>query len=383
MPDTHTVTFHMPGRARPVTPGSQLWNLPLPGTELPSAQTPPKAGSPSLGDYFTAAADFLFRDKGQMLSRAVTRLTGQAHPVQQVRISLEKHGAFYHPLKITVETQSGGNSTLVLNGAVASPGRSLVETEYRLLGGLADRVTPSHIPRVFGAGKDPSGRMGFFLGEWFDGYCEFHATGDGRRVVIWTGTENRVLDFQAVSPVYERIAFVLTAYFDPDTGAEIFPWHHAAGDFIVNPEDPSFPVRLVTVRGYGPVSEMGDGDPEGPNGPNRSIRLLTGLLFFFLNLTLRIRLDRLDGTGKPVFLPGIVLRAAVAGFFHGLAEKTDAPADLADAFVAFASDLEPDQLTGILINLLESWHPNASEREILGENLVSHCAQVHEILKNR
>jgi hypothetical protein len=47
-----------------------------------------------------------------------------------------------------------------------------------------------------------------------------------------------------------RGIFLLTAYYNIDTGEQIFPWHHAAGDFVVTPLAEGFPVKLIAVRGY-------------------------------------------------------------------------------------------------------------------------------------
>ena len=81
-------------------------------------------------------------------------------------------------------------------------------------------------------------------------------------------------------------AAILTGYFDTRSFAQIYPWHPAAGDFIARIAGDGVAVRLVAARQYGPLVGPPDLPPE------------EALLFFFLNLTLRLRVDRLDGVGE-------------------------------------------------------------------------------------
>ncbi|MCF8139353.1 MAG: hypothetical protein K9K63_18810, partial [Desulfotignum sp.] len=235
----------MPGHI-PVTSESGLWDMPLSG----KTGTENSCAEWTIGDYFEAAHTFLTRGQGEMVRLAVSCLAPDPGPIHALKVCLEKHGAFYHPLKITAVTGSA-TVTLVLNGAVRDPGLTLIETEHRLLVRLADQVVPAWIPRVFGARTFTAkkGRIGFFLGQWFDRFCEFHITRTVKdyQVAIWKddGTHAPV-PWHRAEKIYEQIACVLTDYYEKDTGLEIFPWHLAAGDFVVNPHGE---VRLITVRG--------------------------------------------------------------------------------------------------------------------------------------
>lgn len=275
--------------------------------------------------------------------------------------------------------------TLVLNGAVDRPGLDLIAREYQLLTRLNTDSGPHCLPKVFGAGTQKSIQLetAFFLGEWLEGFYEFHITQNHGKecLVIWgPGKTTRYLSYEQAAPIYEQAAWILTAYYNPATGASIFPWHHAAGDFVVNPEDPNLPVRLITVRGFSPLAEM-----EQENS------CLVSLLFFFLGTLLRMRLDRLDGTGAMVFLKEPVARAAINGFFNALSQPvlgaaTDTqsrPPDLAHHFHDFILSFTPNQLESITAHMVKAWQSPARETELIRKHLHTHIGQVTHILKTR
>lgn len=371
------ITFHVAGHPQPLVPESRLWNMPLAG----KGGHDTKDAEWTVGDYLEAARAFLIRDQGQMVCRAVEQLSGTHGPVRTMVVSLEKHGAFYHPLRITPTTGSG-TVTLVLNGAVIDPGFTLVETEYRLLARLGKEVSPCFIPRVFGTGVHATekGAAGFFLGEWFDGFYEFHVTRTAHddQVAVWKddGTHDPIPWHQAET-IYENIARVLTAYYDVDTGHEIFPWHHAAGDFVT---DTRGEVRLITVRGMGLLTEMPFETSDG------EVKRLFRMLFYFLNLTLCMRLDRLDGTGPLVWLPERVLNATVRGMYRSLTDSSVRRSGTRDLsgpwsrFVTFARRFDPQHFYDIMTHLLEDRHFSAAEAELIRKNLALHCARIGQIL---
>lgn len=399
------ISFYMPGHNSRVGPGSPVWDMPLSGKNTvdsrggndrkPAAanhffQNPCEAFT--VGEYFLAAQNFLIRDNSDMLYRAVTSLAENCGRIQALDISLEKHGAFYHPLKITIATRFCSPLYLVLNGAVKEPGLSLIKTEFQLLANMASRVVPSFIPRVFGAGEIRStGKIAaFFLGEWFAGFCEFHVTriSGENQVAVWQddGT-HMVIFWHQAARIYEKIAYVLTAYYDIHTGNEIYPWHHAAGDFVVAAGAlQTGDVRLITVRGTAPVVDAAR-DTSAPGA-----HLLSCLLFYFLNLTLRMRLDRLDGTGPMVFLPQIVLDATINGVLTALdhrankspgagAEDPPVPEDICRVFVDLVNGFSQTQLKDIMVNLVDFWPPDAAELELVHENLFSHCSRICQVFK--
>ena len=378
----------MPGQARPVVPGTLLWNTPLSG----STDTRQTAGQFTVGDYFQAARSFLTRDQGIRLCRTIKAMAGDCGPVRAIGISLEKHGAFYHPLKITIETRKALPVYLMLNGAVKDPGATLIHKEHQLLACLASRVTPGFLPRVFGAETIAcdKGTVCFLLGQWFEGFYEFHVTRTprGNQVAVWQddGT-HETIPWEQAAQIYQKIAGILTAYYDVHTGHEIGPWHHAAGDFVVSLNKEGAAVRLITVRGMAPLTQMA-AEPSDPG-----VKQLFHLLVFFLNLTVRMRLDRLDGIGPMVFLPEIVLDATVKGMFQALddraggrlgqADSIRLPASLSGEFMEFARRFDPGQVAQIIATLLEEGHSGEAELDLVKKNLFTHCRRVCRILINR
>ncbi len=395
--------FFVAGEENRVVPGSRLWDLPLSG-ENPGKNpggTPGLNPYISIGEYFLAAREFLSKNEFLKLRTGLEIVFKRSVlPVQidGIIVCLEKHGAFYHPLKIQVRLTDRDSFAFVLNGAVSRPGLALIENEYHLISSLNKRVSEHYLPRVFGVDiiKTKSGRVGFFLGEWFEGYREFHLTetlGE-RQVVIWEsdGSRQTISQTRAV-PIYREISRILTHYYDIETFEQIYSWHHAAGDFIVGRETGSgrvetvnsrnidfqeCRVRLVTVRGYAPLTELNDPDE------NRNVHILPSLVFFFLYLTLRMRLDRLDGTGAVAMVGEQVIPAIVDGFLDSLDEKSLIydHGDLRKIFTVFVRQFSPEQLQGILEGILESSQSEASEIALILENLESHCRLLHSILKN-
>lgn len=412
--------FYIPGAKGPVSCESDLWHFPLSGNsgevlknvQAPGVVTGPE---PTIGDYFSAARTFLEKENCQLLARALSLMAGKGEkndPVRAVELFLEKHGAFYHPLRIKVVSKTGRSATLVLNGAVSRPGLALIEKEYQLLANLEKQEAIAYTPRVFGAriqafeisnsqkvisfddiplDATPMdfNSVGFFLGEWFEGFREFHISDcDGEpKVAVWSSNGDvDYLSLARAAIIYEQIAHILTIYYNLNTGEQIHPWHHAAGDFVVDPLAQGLPVKLITVRGYASLMEVDPG--EGPVG-----HVLPGLLFFFLNLTLRIQMDRLDGVGPLVFLGEGVLRATVTGFLRGLDYKSESALSpeepgprgipgLSDIFVEVMAGFSREQIEAILTNLIDAWPTNASERTIAGAHLKSHASFVHSAFKN-
>ena len=223
---------------------------------------------PTIGDYFTAARTFLENGDCHVLGTALSAIAdkGQDYSsISSVELYLEKHGVFYHPLRVKVFTQTRPPVSLVLNGAVSGPGLALIKTEYQLLDRLEKLSAGSYTPKVFAAGIQnfkisnfekvnpiDSGledqKVGFFLGEWFEGFQEFHiSTRDGEpKIAVWASNgEVEYLSLESAACIYEQIAYILTIYYNLDTGEQIFPWHHAAGDFVVNILPEGYAVKLI------------------------------------------------------------------------------------------------------------------------------------------
>ncbi|WP_457551108.1 hypothetical protein [Desulfobacula sp.] len=389
--DLNCFCFFISGEAKEVFPGSLLWERPLSGENplslsgIHSEQTT-KDTRITIGDYLVASARFLSKNDFLILKSGlniVSNICVQTNQISNIAIFLEKHGAFYHPLKIQVVFHGNCTGSFVLNGAVSKPGLSLIGNEYQLIASLNKSHSKSYLPKAFGVDfiKTDKGRIGFFLGEWFEGFKEFHVTKDQgeKQIVIWEsdGTCHYISQTSAL-PIYKEISRILTYYYDIETFKQIFSWHHAAGDFIVRPEQGKIHVRLITIRGYGCLT------PFHIEEKDKKVHILPALLFFFLTLTLRMRLDRFNGTGKTAILGKQVLNSTIEGFLFALDEKSSAYdfGDLRSGFIEFFQQFNLEQIIDLLENLLESCHPDSSETTVIKANIESHGQFLYSIFKN-
>jgi len=92
--------------------------------------------------------------------------------------------------------------------------------------------------------------------------------------------------------LFREASKILTLYYDPDTYHQICPWHHAAGDFVVNLSEGIVQVKLTAARNYLPLISF-----PGRAGTNR----VTAFVAFLLNMTVQMRLDRIGGVGEPIW----------------------------------------------------------------------------------
>ncbi|MCK5695774.1 MAG: hypothetical protein KAH62_04090 [Desulfobacula sp.] len=378
--------FFVSGEEKEVFPDSRLYKLPLSGenTGFPNNiqfEHTTQDLDFTIGDYFSAVCLFLSKNDFSILKtglEAVFNTPVRTNQIIKIVVFLEKHGALYHPLKIQIVINESRTCSFVLNGAVSSQGLSLIESEYELISQMNQMYSKHYLPKVFGVDfiKMDKGRIGFFLGEWFDGYKEFHVTDDQdrRQIVIWEsdGSCHYVSETDALE-IYQEISRILSYYYDLETFEQISPWHHAAGDFIVKQEEQSVHVRLITVRGYAPVTEFSTEEE------NQKVHILPSLLLFFLNLTLRMRLDRINGTGEITMFEKRVITATIEGFLKALDEKSACYdfGNLRSVFTEFFQQFSIGQITEIMENILESHYSDSSEIVLIEKNLESHCKTLH------
>jgi hypothetical protein len=383
--------FFISGEEKEIFSGSRLWELPLSGGSTgnggdPRSEAVNQDEKITVGEYLSAAGRVLSQKNFSMLQTGLGAISSEPVSMDDsdaISVFLEKHGAFYHPLKIKVALKDSQTCLFVLNGAVSDLGLSLIETESALISKLNKTFLKSYLPRIFGLNilETQKGRIGFFLGEWFQGYKEFHVTGGSgqRKIVIWESDGScRYLTEKSMLPVYREAAKILTYYYNIETFEQIYPWHHAAGDFIVKQADGQFQVRLITVRGYSPLTEFGSDEADKKN------HILPSLLVFFFNLSLRMRIDRLDGTGEAVMMGDEVITATVDGFLDALDKKSQVHnyGDLKQIFTTFFNGFDLDQIMNIGTAILESSDINPTETGLIKKNLESHCRILQAIFKS-
>jgi hypothetical protein len=301
--------------------------------------------------------------------------------LQDIAIYAEKHGNWYHPGKITLTT-AGGEFSFVVNVALHARGQAVMEEEVKTLEMLGRKYSFPWIPRLYafwpslefpGTGK----RLAMFLADWFEGYHEFHLSCDPRdgrqKLVLWDGTPGgRYLSPELSGQVFRLMAKILTSYYDLSSHNQIFPWHQAAGDFVAKIAEPAVDVRLITVRHYGPLTDPLKMAPQ------------EALLFFFLNLSMRIRLDRLEGTGETAWADETSLAMTWQGFLEGLGVKEEEgtlPTGFLKALLKDWSRISERDLIERFLAILESYDPRSPDRKTIEKGLAPHVLQVYELLR--
>ena len=387
---TSLFRFFISGVKKEVVPDSRLWQLPLSGENIRQSCDSSLTTGLTTGDYYLAACEFLSGDNFSFLIKGLKTFFDksiQADQIIGIKIFLEKHGAFYHPLKIDIVLDMNKNCSFVLNGAVSKQGISLIKTEYDLLSHI-NRIHPdpmhqvSYLPQVFGFNfiGTNKGKVGFFLGQWFENYKEFHISDDNktRQITIWESDGTcRYIEMEDAFEIYQKIAEILTYYYDLETFKQILSWHHAAGDFIVSLENGKFSVRLITVRAYSPLTKLGAGENEF------TTYILPSLLFFFMDLTIRIRIDRLNGTGETVLINENMLNSVIKGFLSALGEKSAIYdyGDLKADFIKFFFQFDLEQLCELAENIVKSCYCDPLEIRLIKENLKIHCKTLYTNFK--
>jgi hypothetical protein len=364
----------------PLTPKSDLWSAPVPGSRHDVGRSQADGasdGSMTYGDYFTAARHFLSRDRCAHLCDAAGKITGRPVPPEDLRrvsVYLVKYGAFYHPAYVTAEV-GGCRLAFVLNVAVSSKGRRMIAREHQSLSHLHKRFGMSYWPQAFGldVGLDADGRpIPMFLGQWLEGYHEFHLSGASQEschVVVWDTARGHLrLSHDQVLSCLRRAASVLTHAYNPLTFDAIRRWHPAAGDFVVALKEDDISVRMIAVRDYAPM--IADREPD-------VAAMLEGLLLFLMEISLKLRLDRLDGIGRIVCHGCQVVSAICDGFFKGVSAIAPAyglPGDFDATVREFIALHDAEQLRSVAASILRNSSVATGERDLLRHKMEGHLS---------
>lgn len=273
------------------------------------------------GPYLRAIAGYLSANSYRALRTVLARQPFPAPRLREsksIRLISEKHGALYSVSRLEVEFENRTFSFAV-NTAFSPEQQAFLHHEHTLLKTLYKRFQHPFLPRPFLAGSTTLHvergviPIALFVAEWFEDFHEFHLSrpkpGEGTAgdlaLHLWKPEPAPFfLDPGQTAELYRQAAAILTAYLDAGSFKQIYPWHHAAGDFIVRTRRRGIEVRLITARSYRCLLP---GRTDAENKP-------LGLLHFFINLAVRMRLDRLDGTGDLVWAPPSCLPHIIRGF---------------------------------------------------------------------
>jgi hypothetical protein len=377
MPVTPHISYFISHHESPLTKHSELWEQPLPL----SRNFLVKHGKTSVshGEYFSAVRSYIENGGSEVISKALSqRLQQNIKPkdIREIRICLEKHGEFYHPARI-ITVAGHQKVSFVLNVAVSETGIQFIKDEYQYLKKLNDEFTRSFLPRVYGFGEVKTSRnhkIRMFLGEWFEGYNEFHISREPsdskNKILIWNGADNpSFLSRGQSAKLYQQAATILTYYYNLETFEQIFPWHHAAGDFVVRVNNAGLDVKLITVRRYAPFLKNMN---HIKNSTNDIELILQALLIFFLNLSIRMRLDRLDGVGDVVWADKLAVHSTLAGFIKGLGLKPPVhffPDSIERCFMYYLSTCTKEDLYDLSKAVISSYPPHTPELSVVKQYL--------------
>lgn len=376
--------------AQPVLPEHPLWRRPLPTSRHAfTAPASPRAYAEapvSVGAYFQAVEAFIEGPGWGALGRCLAARGADPSAAKHFRIFLAKHGEYYHPARVETEIE-GGLHRWVVNVAASAAGKSLLFREYALLGRLAREFPVAYVPRVYAADEVEAGRgrtLAMFLGQWLADFHEFHATretpGGSWALVLWDPDRGPVLlDAAQARAVYRQAARILTYYLDLTAFEGIGAWHHAAGDFVARPADGRLDVRLIAVREYRPLFRR---RPESGDRAGAVTALLEALLVFLLNLSVRTRLDRLDGTGDLAWSDPLAVEMTVAGVLDGLAGKTapwELPLPIDALFRRYLAACPAEDLLSLCTALVKKNYPaGGAERLLLEAHMQEHADALAE-----
>ncbi len=340
--------------------------------------------------YLETIKDFLSRDSYHFLIDALRKQTGKSialRDIESITIRSEKHGALYHIASIDVIT-ADDISKFVATSALSERGKLYLESDFYWLQSLHNKYAFSYLPRVYHQDQvcyqsleGTRQAMLISLGEWLEGYHEFHLSldkSDGRqKIVVWDLNNGYYYLSAAQSHTLYRLAsLVLTLYYDTDTFHQISLWHHSAGDFIVRVDGENIDLKLVTVRRYEPMIGF---------STNQESNKIAALIHFFLHLSIRMRMDRLDGVGVVAWADDFCLDAIMKGFYQALEikEKMGGPAAInRDEFLAGLKGFSREDWIDMAHATLETYPQPEADVPLIRRNLNKHLERLHAVIRD-
>ena len=381
--------FFLSGQTQSIEPNSKLWNLPLPvKREITGIKADQNSSlSVTYGDYFDAAGAFIKKNNNEVILTALSCINEdmRLEQINEIKISLEKHGPFYHPSKIEAVTENSA-IPFVLNVAVSKIGIECIHKEYFTLKKLNSEFSNSFIPAVYGQddfiGKDNL-QIGMFLGEWFEGYSEFHISkdpSDGKeKIFVWDNLNgNFFMSADKATEIYRQASIIMTYFYNVHTFEQIFPWHHAAGDFVVKQTGDTLDVKLVTARQYSSLFQT------KVQTKDQGL-IFEGLFMFLVVLSIRMRLDRIDGTGDIVWADNMSVDGTIKGFREGIKIKSKArmiPYNFIDEFRIYLQSRSENELFELSKAIINSFNQSAPDIPVICRNLAKHSSELFHGIKN-
>jgi len=343
----------------------------------------------TLGNYFESIKAFILKDQAKPLISALKerlRKDTNLDDIREILIRSEKHGALYHLASVEILV-SGQRIKLTISTSVSKKGEKWLTREYDILRHLNHSLGLPYLPNIYFKGKieyqvdnRKHETLAMFLAEWFEDYHEWHLSVDEtdkeQKICIWDlKNGNRYASKEEAFEIFRQTSKILTLYYDTLNFNQIYPWHHAAGDFIVRTGDGRIDVKLTTARKYESIMPYFSEDAVNP---------MIAIIYFFLNLTIKIRLDKLDGVGETGWANDFAVDAAAEGFFEALGIMKSAGRyhlgqveELLSLLKSFNKE-EFERLFQSLYSLYQEDDP--SDFTVIQANLKTHIRQVYTVL---
>ena len=343
----------------------------------------------TLADFFHIVTNFVLGSAGPALASALSRSWGRdvtLRDIDNIIIRYEKYGTLYQI--VSAEIFSGSlKDMFTISAALAPTAQENIKMEYNLLSYINTKTGLSYLPRVFSINSQDIEKDGVVdtvvlsLAEWFEGYHEWHFSKDEEgkdAIVLWDmGKGNRPASDLEAYAIIREASRILTLYYDVDTSERIIPWHHGAGDFIVKTDSGNVDVRLVTARGYEAFTSSDACDATNP---------LWGLLNFFIELTTKMRLDKLEGMGDSTWAGSAFVTAAIEGFVQAMKTKEEQGQCGAFTFADFitsAKALSQDEIEQSINSQLSEYQArDTSDYEVIKAHLKEHARDLASTLRH-
>ncbi|MGD9578381.1 MAG: hypothetical protein AB7Y74_09025 [Syntrophorhabdus sp.] len=342
----------------------------------------------ALGDFFHVIRLFLLDRAGPVLTSLLSRTWDRdisLQDIDNVIIRYEKYGTLYQI--VSAEIISGNQKMkLAVSAALTPDAQQNITLEYNLISYMNTKTGLPYLPRVFcinslDVEKDShTETVALTLAEWFEGYHEWHFSKNdigNNAIVIWdTARGNRSVSDQEAYTIIKEASKILTFYYNVGGSERIVPWHHGAGDFIVNTDSGKVDVKLITVRGYEPFASPDTNQTVGP---------LLGILFFLIELTVKMRMDKMEGMGETIWADSRYMNAAIQGFFHAMKikERDHECNDISiDDFMATLKTLNKDEIASSISSYLKhNQAPDTSDYRVIQEHMGEHAADLASALQ--
>jgi hypothetical protein len=337
----------------------------------------------TLREYFQSIERFILDRVEDLGAKSKAALSPDR--IGEILIRSEKHGTLYHVASVEI-AGDGTRRKVAISTAFSEPRMGDLLHEYETMRFLNQHFSYDYIPKVYLASEvlcsNPKGNetVVMCVSEWLEGYHEWHLTvdQDGKQsLLVWDMEKgNRTASREESHALFRQASKILTLYYDTTTYRQIYPWHHAAGDFVVKSSGGATEVKLITARNYlSLISFPREADT------NR----VTALVAFLLNMAVQMRLDRVDGVGEPVWAQDQAVQATLEGFFDALQiMREEGRGELGEGpdLLTLLKKFSTEELHTLYAPLVESYREETPEDfKVVERNLEDHIATLWRALQ--